>query len=170
MWNDKCPQDMSMWKTKSALEFFLHHSAESKVLFGQNAQLVKSAKLRFARFRNQVTRKTIDQATTKLKSELQSHTFMWSMDKNRGWKAAGLFGQIGDKMTLSLSKKSLYHSYKNDLCTRSWYHLFLLKGFIPYVVKLWTVSWKTAQKIACVTFFSHKSTLIGSLVSMLMMM
>ena len=45
----------------------------------------------------------------KTESEFQSHTVMWTMDRNRSWKAEGsIQANFGDIVIFSLAKKNIY--------------------------------------------------------------
>ena len=58
-------------------------SVLAKFLIGENHLLMDGRKIQnFRSYEKQLTK-----ATTKTKSEFQSHTFMWTMDRNRSWKA-----------------------------------------------------------------------------------
>ena len=85
----------------------------------------------------------------------------------------GLLGQIGDAMILSLPKRVyiIYiHLQKNELCTRRWYHLLLVRVHTIRDKKCKLSVENCTEKPSCVLSFSLKYTLICSFVSMMTMM
>ena len=120
MWTHKCPKDMSKWKTRSAPDFFWHHSAESNVGSWQNALSVKIYKVDVRKIQNlrshekQVTKQ---QQKRSRKKRSRNSKVTYSCDqwtKIEVGNLIGLFGQIGDAMILSLPKRSIYHSQNSS--------------------------------------------------------
>ena len=119
---------MSIWKTKSAPESFCTivrkaMSVLAKCLMGEKLRSGRSQDSEF-----QVIRKTTDPSNNKNGSGIpKSHIHVINGRKSRLeiWLACS--DKFGDIAILFLSKKSIYHSQKNGLCTRRWYHLFLVR-------------------------------------------
>ena len=152
MWNDKCPKDMSKWKAKSAPEFFLHHSAESNVGSWQNALSVKIYKVDVRKIQNlrshekQVTKQ---QQKRSRKKRSRNSKVTYSCDqwtKIEVGNLIGLFGQIGDAMILSLPKR-LYIIYRKTSSVHEDGIICFWQEYVPYVIKMQTVSWKLYRKI-----------------------
>ena len=84
MKSDKCPKDMPKVKTKSALELFLHHSAESEVGFWQNALSVKSYKVdvrKIQNFRSHEKQLTKQQQKLNWKSKVTHSCDQWTKSR-----------------------------------------------------------------------------------------
>ena len=149
MWTHKCPKDMSKWKTRSAPDFFWHHSAESNVGSWQNALSVKIYKAdvrKIQNFRPYEKQLTKQQQKRSRNSKVTHSCDQWT--KIEDGNLIGLFGQIEDAMVVSLPKRVyiyINHLQKNELCTRRWYHLFLARVH-TIRNKMQAVTWKTVQK------------------------
>ena len=101
----------------------------------KNAPSVKIYRVEVCKIQKiQLIRKTIHQTTTKMKSEFQSHTSMWTMGEIEVRNFIWLVGQIRDVMIFSESLWVFTIHRKSEICTRWWYHIFPL-GYLPNVIK-----------------------------------
>ena len=164
---------MSKWKHGLLPDFFCNTvrkalSVLAKRLIGENHLLMDGRKIQnFRPYEKHLTK-----ATTKTEPEFQSHTVMWSMDRNRSWKAEwSVQTNFGDIEIFSLSIKSFNHLQKNgalytkmvsSISDKSTYHTWPKHNGISslteesiYTCVLNDIDWKLkncTEKSFCVIF------------------